>query len=389
MSTNHPVDVEQAVRARYSGGAKTVEAGLCCPSSTYDEEYLDAIPEEIIAKDYGCGDPTAHCQPGQAVLDLGSGSGKACYIMAQRVGPEGRVIGVDMNDDMLALARKYKSEIAQKIGYDNVEFHKARIQDLRLDVDRLDAWLAEHPVRSADDLSALEAFSQSISADAPLIPEDSIDLIVSNCVLNLVKPEQKAQLFTEMFRVLRNGGRAVISDIVSDEDVPEALQHDEKLWSGCISGAYREDLFLKAFEDAGFHAVEVLRFDARPWQTVEGIEFRSMTVSAYKGKQGPCYEHKQAVMYKGPFSSVLDDDGHRYLRGSRIAVCKKTFTLLKNGPYRDSFVFIEPREPVAERDAKPFDCRRTAVRSPKETKGADYDATSEVSESCCGAEDCC
>lgn len=389
MSTNHTVDVEEAVRRRYSGGAKTVEPGLCCPSSTYDERYLAVIPREIIEKDYGCGDPTAYCQEGQTVLDLGSGGGKACYIMSQRVGPKGHVIGIDMNDDMLALARKYKNEITAKIGHDNVEFRKARIQDLSLDVHRLDTWLAEHPVTSSSDLASLEAFAQEISTISPLVADDSVDLIVSNCVLNLVRPEQKAKLFAEMFRVLRNGGRAVISDIVCDEDVPDALQQNEELWSGCISGAYREDLFLKAFEEAGFHGVEVLKLDAQPWQTVEGIEFRSMTVSAYKGKQGPCFEHNQAVMYKGPFIAVQDDDNHRYPRGVRIAVCKKTFSLLQSGPYRDSFVFIEPREPVDPKAAKPFDCGRTVIRSASETKGADYTATTEIAESCCGPDGCC
>lgn len=383
------MDVEKAVRVRYSGGARTVEPGLCSPSSAYDEQYLAVIPREIIEKDYGCGDPTAYCKEGQTVLDLGSGGGKACYIMSQRVGPSGRVIGVDINDAMLTLARKYQDEIARKVGYDNVEFRKGHIQDLRTDVERLDARLREHPVRSAADLAALESFAQQIASTSPLVRDDSIDLIVSNCVLNLVRPEHKARLFEEMFRVLRKGGRAVISDIVSDEDVPQALQQDEDLWSGCISGAYREDLFLKAFVDAGFHAVEVLRFDRGPWQTVQGIEFRSMTVSAYKGKQGPCFEHHQAVIYKGPFSAVQDDDGHRYPRGARVAVCKKTIDLLKAGPYADHFVYIEPRVPVPPDDAQPFDCGRTALRHPRETKGQGYDATTEGSESCCGPEGCC
>ncbi|MFQ5429879.1 MAG: methyltransferase domain-containing protein [Phycisphaerae bacterium] len=385
---NPTVDIEQAVRDRYTGGAKTFEPGLCCPSSSYDERYLQVIPQEIIEKDYGCGDPTAHCREGETVLDLGSGAGKACYIMAQRVGPRGRVIGVDMNDEMLSLARKYHGEVVGRIGYDNVEFHKARIQDLRLDIDRVDARLREHPVRTAADLDEFNAFTRRIAETAPVIADDSIDLIVSNCVLNLVRPEEKKQLFAEMFRVLRRGGRAVISDIVSDEDIPESMQRDETLWSGCISGAFREDGFLRAFEDAGFHGISILRYDEQPWQTIGGIEFRSVTVCAYKGKHGPCFEHNQAVLYKGPFSAVHDDDGHRYPRGVRIAVCRKTFDLLRTGPYQEQFVFVEPRVPVAPDAAEPFDCKRAVVRSPKETKGAAYDATSEEPASCCGPEGC-
>ena len=388
-SSNPMMEVEKAVLDRYSDGAREVQADLCCPASTYDERFLEVIPREIIEKDYGCGDPTAYCREGQTVLDLGSGGGKACYIMSQRVGPTGRVIGVDMNDDMLALARKYRDEVAEKIGYANVEFLKGRIQDLTLDVGLIDGWLAGHPVKSAADLDALEAYQREIATTSPLVPSDTVDVIVSNCVLNLVRPEQKTRLFAEMFRALRSGGRAVISDIVSDEDVPQAMQQDEALWSGCISGAFREDLFLKAFEDAGFHGVEILKFDDMPWRTVEGIEFRAMTVSAYKGEQGPCLEHHQAVMYKGPFSAVHDDDGHRYPRGVRVAVCKKSFDVLRSGPFSDGFVFIEPIQPVSPEDARLFDCERTSVRHPRETKGQAYRVTTEAADPCCGSDGCC
>src|SRR5205807_1329924 len=103
---------------------------------------------------------------------------------------------------------------------------------------------------------------------------------------------------------LRRGGRAVISDIVSDEDVPAHLQNNPELWTGCISGAWREDEFLRGFEDAGFYAISILERQREPWRVVEGIEFRSVTVAAYKGKEGACWDHKQAVIYKGPFKKV-------------------------------------------------------------------------------------
>src|SRR6185436_18848221 len=138
---------------------------------------------------------------------------------------------------------------------------------------------------------------------------------------NLVGGGEKARLFREIYRVLKTGGRAVISDIVSDEPVPEALQSDPELWSGCISGALTESGFLAAFEAAGFHGIRILERQAEPWRTVDGIEFRSLTVEAFKGKAGPCIERLQVVVYKGPFREVLDDDGHRLRRGERYAVC--------------------------------------------------------------------
>jgi len=373
-------DLESAVRDRYSFAAKARENELCCPVS-YNPKYLEAIPDEVLERDYGCGDPSAHLRPGETVLDLGSGGGKICFIASQVVGPEGRVIGVDMNAEMLALARSAAPKVAERIGYDNVEFREGRIQDLTFNAAEAARYLAGRKVETAQDALAY----QEHMARHPLVATDSVDVIVSNCVLNLVRPEDKSRLFAEMFRVLRRGGRAVISDIVSDEDVPQALQNDPELWSGCVSGAFREDAFLDAFTDAGFYGARILSRDDQPWRTIDGIEFRSVTVEAFKGKEGPCVEGLQAVIYKGPFSEVVDDDGHRLARGRRMAVCEKTYAIYGREPYRDHFELVPPREapatPAAER---PFDCSRDAVRDPRETKGRDYRATKGCDEpGCC------
>lgn len=375
--------VEDAVRQRYSNGARNVEAELCCPVS-YDPGYLEAIPAEVLERDYGCGDPSRHLREGETVLDLGSGAGKICFIASQIVGPLGRVIGVDMNDDMLAVARRNAPLVARNVGYSNVEFRKGRIQDLALDLEALELRLNANPVFSMGDLNALESYMEDIKARRPLVAPESVDVVVSNCVLNLVKASAKKQLFSEIFRVLRKGGRAVISDIVSDEEVPQALQNDPNLWSGCISGALREDRFLESFEQAGFYGVTILERQKQPWRTVEGIEFRSMTVAAYKGKEGPCWDHKQAVIYKGPFSQVVDDDGHVLKRGVRAAVCEKTFGIYSREPYAAYFEAVEPLAELKEDEVKPFPCTHgMLVRDPRETKGRDYRATTEAGPSCC------
>ncbi|MEE9568266.1 MAG: methyltransferase, partial [Candidatus Binatia bacterium] len=197
-------------------------------------------------------------------------------------------------------------------------------------------------------------------------------------------------LFKEMHRVLKRGGRAVISDIVSDEDVPAHLQADPELWSGCISGAFREGLFLKTFEDAGFYGIRVVKRDEKPWQTIEGIEFRAETVEAYKGKEGPCLERYQAVIYKGPWRSVTDDDGHTLYRGQRMAVCDKTFHIYKSEPYRKDIELVEPYDDVPLAETSPFDCRRDAVRHPRETKGLEYNLTQTTDAPYCGPKgNCC
>ena len=379
---------EAAVRERYSAGAKAPEAKLCCPVE-YDLDLLKAIPQEVIERDYGCGDPSRYLREGEIVVDLGSGTGKICFIAAQIVGSRGKIIGVDMTDDMLAVARRNAPIVAERIGYSNVEFRKGRIQDLALDLERLDQELKTHPITDAASFLAADELAEELRCKHPLIASDSVDVVVSNCVLNLVEPKSKRQLFDEIFRVLKKGGRAVISDIVSDEEVPEAMQADPELWSGCISGALTEEGFITAFEQAGFYGIQILNRGFEPWRTVQGIEFRSITVEAFKGKQGPCFERNQAVVYRGPFKEVLDDDNHRMERGRRYAVCDKTYNLYKKAPYRNFFDFIDPLVEVPLADAKPFDCSRTTLRHPKETKGQDYDVTTETNSQCCDGGSCC
>jgi len=379
---------EFAVKDRYAAAAEQQEAALCCPVD-YDPKYLQQIPAEVIEKDYGCGDPSNWVAKGDTVMDLGSGTGKICFIASQVVGPEGKVIGVDMTDAMLEVAERNKPIVAENIGHSNVEFRKGRIQDLALDLNLLEKELKSTPVADANSWLEMEGITEKLRREQTMIADDSIDVVVSNCVLNLVEPHLKEQMFQEIFRVLKKGGRAVISDIVADEEVPEHLQKNDRLWSGCISGAMTEEAFLKAFEDAGFYGVEYVKFETEPWQTVEGIEFRSVTVRAWKGKQGPCMERNQAVVYKGPFKKVLDDDNHAMERGKRYAVCAKTYQIYQNEPYASSFEFIEPLEGIPAEKAEPFgDCQGTQLRHPRETKGKNYTKTTDASQ-CCEGDSCC
>ena len=376
--------ITSSVQDRYAEGANERQAELCCPVN-YNAKYLKVIPEEVIERDYGCGDPSAYVREGDVVLDLGSGGGKICFIASQVVGEKGKVIGVDMTDDMLDLAHRNAPIVAEKIGYANVEFKKGNIQDLKTDMGKLDEYLKLNPVKDSEGYNNLRAEIQKIGEDSPMIADNSIDIIVSNCVLNLVSDKEKKQLFKEMFRVLKVGGRIAISDIVSDEHSPEHLKNDEKLWSGCISGAFQEHEFGALLEEVGFHGITIDKLDQEPWQIVEGIEYRSMTILAWKGDEAGALDKNHAVMYKGPWKSVTDEKGRTFPRGKRMAVSDKTFEIMQSEPYLDHIIEIEPHEAV--KDDIPFEegCCGLSERSPAESKKGKQKITSDPSQGggCC------
>lgn len=374
------MDVQSAVLERYAAGAQRREADLCCPVD-YDPALLEMLPAEILERDYGCGDPSRYARAGNTVLDLGSGGGKVCYLAAQLVGPSGRVIGVDMNDDMLQLARKYQDEMSHKLGGDRVQFLKGHIQDLALDIEAMERYLAGQPVSTAADLARLHDWQARQRREAPLIADASVDLVISNCVLNLVRDEDKPELVRGIWRVLKPGGRIAISDIVSDEPVPERIKRDPKLWSGCIAGVYQEEDFLNAFADAGFLGVRYDKWEEAPWRVIDGIEFRSVTLTAVKPTGEACLDYGHAVIYRGPYREVRDDEGHVYPRGARMAVCERTFRLLTEGPYGSDFIGIAPTLRGEPRSV----CHPAGTRrSPADTKGAMHNG-----DACCGTSACC
>ncbi|MCI0652763.1 MAG: methyltransferase domain-containing protein [Planctomycetes bacterium] len=340
---------EDREQRRYGAAARSPEACLCTPVD-YAGVDLSHVPQRILDVDYGCGDPTRYAREGETVLDLGSGSGKHCFMIARKVGADGSVVGVDKTPQMLALARGAVGEVTSALGYrqPNVEFRRGHIENLRWDLDRLAELVRGRSPASYQELDEIE----SELAKQPLVASNSIDLVVSNCVLNLVDDSSKAQLFQELHRVLKRGGRAVISDIVASEDVPTEMKHDEFLWTGCMAGALRRDRFLDAFVAAGFYGIEEL--SSYLWRHEQGIIFNSVTVAAYKGKEGPCWETYRSALYRGPFASVHDDDGHEYPRGTAVPVCEKTARLLSTPPYAGHFVVSEALASEEERIA--FDC---------------------------------
>jgi len=177
------MNCEDTVKQRYAAASQVREPALCC-AVEYNAKYLDAIPAEVIQKDYGCGDPSRYLHSGETVLDLGSGAGKICFIAAQMVGSTGRVIGVDMTNEMLAVARRNAPLVAERLGYANVEFRKGRIQDLGLDLEALDRELKAHTVSDSASFLAANELAEKLRSNQPLFADDSVDVVLSNCVLN-------------------------------------------------------------------------------------------------------------------------------------------------------------------------------------------------------------
>jgi SAM-dependent methyltransferase len=247
-------DVKEAVREKYSAAALRVSSGgtSCCgpskaascdaiTSNLYDSRQTDVLPDTAVLASLGCGNPTALAQlkAGETVLDLGSGGGIDVLLSARRVGPTGKAYGLDMTDEMLALARENQC----KAGVENVEFLKGEIENIPL-------------------------------------PDNSIDVIISNCVINL--SGDKDRVLQEAFRVLRPGGRFAVSDVVTRGKVPAEIREKVLLWVGCIAGAlgdeeYRDKLAKAGFQSIGIEPTRVYAVeDAREFLAGKGVDVEAL-----------------------------------------------------------------------------------------------------------------
>lgn len=299
----------QIVRTFYGKAAKEPQEELCCPTS-YQAVDVSHIPQDVLDRFYGCGSPMsiAGMTDGETVVDLGSGGGIDCFIAAKKVGPDGKVIGVDMTDEMLEIANENNALVAEHLNYNVVEFTKGFLEEIPVD-------------------------------------NSTVDLITSNCVINL-SPDKKA-VFREMWRILKDTGRVIVSDIVSEGEVPPHLRVDEKLWGECMGGALTEEEFMSYLEQAGFYGLQVLQKVF--WREVEGCKFFSVTIRGHKfEKKAGCTYIGQQAIYRGPFKAVMDEEGHLFPRNEAMEICTDTATKLQNPPYKEHFTVTDPTKDIQE-----------------------------------------
>ena len=317
-----------------------LKTGACCPTEAMPAHLRPLLADlhpEVLERFYGCGSPLPPALEGCTVLDLGCGSGRDAYLLSRLVGPRGRVIGVDMTPEQLAVARRHRDWHAQRYGHaaSNVEFHEGLIEDLA----------------------------------AAGIADASVDVVVSNCVLNLAP--DKARVFAEIFRVLKPGGELYFSDVFADRRIPTALRHDPVLLGECLGGALYSEDFRRLMQATGCADARVLSrspiplLDPQIEAKIGFVRFESITVRAFKlDLEDRCEDYGQLATYLGslaeaPHAFVLDDH-HRFETGRPLRVCGNTFDMLASTRYAPRFALAGDRS----RHFGLFDCAPPSPASP-------------------------
>jgi len=267
------------VRRFYEDRAVTPDETILNPVS-YEEQEIEYIPLEARVRLYGCGSPVtdADVRAGESIVDLGCGTGVECFIAAREVGARGRAVGVDMSDAMLHIALRSRPAVGDALGYDNTTFVKGYLESIPL----------------ADGVA---------------------DLVVSNCVVNL--NHHKRKVFQEIFRILKPGGRLVISDVVAEVEPPLSIRADHQLIGECIGGAMVQEVLFGMLRDLGFVNTSIVkRF---PYRTIQGHPFFSLTFRAWRPEETARQEVSDAI-YGGPFRAVVTEDGAVLHKGARQKV---------------------------------------------------------------------
>ncbi len=317
---NNKHEAVQSYYGKELSSNEDLKTNACCTLEeppAHIKAALTNIHDEVMTKYYGCGLAIPDQLEGLRILDLGSGSGRDCYILSQLVGEKGEVIGVDMTDEQLNVANKYIDYHTEKFGYKtaNVKFLKGNIE-------------------------ALEELD---------LQENSFDLIISNCVINLAVDKEK--VLADVYRLLKPGGEMYFSDVYSDRRISKTLQNDPVLWGECLSGALYWNDFLRISRKVGFTDPRAVKNNPITIENEEvrekcgDIQFFSVTYRLWKieGLEDECEDYGQAVAYKGTIENNKHsfdlDDHHNFPKNKIMTVCGNTFLMLQATRYQEHFEF--------------------------------------------------
>jgi SAM-dependent methyltransferase len=314
-------DLHDQVSGYYGTTLQTsddLKTNACCTDFEYPrhiKDILSQLHDDTLAKYYGCGLTIPEHLEGLTVVDLGSGSGRDCYVLSKLVGPKGKVIGIDMTNEQIAVANATKEYHAEKFGFDNVEFILGNIETL----------------------------------EECGIEPGSVDLIVSNCVINLAK--DKKAVLQGAFSLLKEGGELFFSDVYADRRIPQHLQDDPEIYGECLGGALYWNDFLNISKSTGFLDPRSVRSNRitieneRIEQAVGAIKFYSVTYRLLKLSEleSDCEDYGQAIRYKGTIPHEEHqfelDDHHLFETGKIYSVCGNTYMMLHNTRFKDHFEF--------------------------------------------------
>ena len=347
-------DQRKEVVKQYYGekiqSSKDLKTSACCLvddlSKNYLKPYINNIHDEILNKFYGCGSPIPFDLKGLMVLDLGCGTGKDCYTISQLVGEKGKVTGIDMTEQQLKIANQYLEYHKEKFGYSksNIEFKKSYIEDLN---------------------------------STAHIADNSLDLVISNCVINLSNKKEK--VFKEIYRTLKPNGELFFSDIFADRRVPENLKNEELIVGECLGGALYIEDFRRLLQKVGFNDYRITKKETidlkDPFivKKIGMIKFYSLTIRTFKCDfEDTCEDYGQVAYYRGtikesPHQFELDLE-HNFPTDYPIAICGNTAIMLSETRYKKHFEVLGN----FSKHYGIFDCKRS-----------DKPAKEKASSSCC------
>lgn len=313
------MSIKESVKKYYGetlSSTQDLKTSACCPADVMPENikpYIKNIEDEVIQKFYGCGSPIPDSIENLTVLDLGCGSGRDVYILSQMVGENGKVIGIDMTENQINVAKKYEQIHAKKFGYNkpNTEFILANIEDLK----------------------------------TAQIKDNSIDLVVSNCVINL--SDDKEAVFKEIFRVLKPGGELYFSDVFSDRRIPENVKSDKTIYGECLGGALYINDFRRIMAKSGFNDFRIMNnskieiSDEDIKQTIGNITFYSQTIRTFKCEfEDRCEDYGQFVVYNAMGNNKhkfnLDPD-HQFEAHKPTPVCSNSAMMVCETRFKKFF----------------------------------------------------